>query len=106
MLLAETFRMGGHATHDEREARDTFPADLFEQWGRRDPIGLYESWLLDRGGSGRGAREIEARPRRRSMPPTEALADRDRLPAPESALEGVYARERQPMEECYAIRRC
>ena len=24
----------------------TFPAELFEYWGKRDPIGLYESWLL------------------------------------------------------------
>src|SRR5207248_1020299 len=29
LLVAQTFRMGGHATHDEREARDTFPRDLF-----------------------------------------------------------------------------
>jgi TPP-dependent pyruvate/acetoin dehydrogenase alpha subunit len=40
LMLAETFRMGGHATHDEAEARATFAAELFESWGRRDPIGL------------------------------------------------------------------
>src|SRR3989449_9188105 len=45
LLVAETFRMGGHATHDEREARDTFPAALFEHWGKRDPIGMYEEYL-------------------------------------------------------------
>src|SRR5207245_9539295 len=28
MLVAETFRMGGHATHDEREARATLPDEL------------------------------------------------------------------------------
>ncbi|HUF11700.1 MAG TPA: thiamine pyrophosphate-dependent dehydrogenase E1 component subunit alpha, partial [Longimicrobiales bacterium] len=49
MLIVETFRMGGHATHDEREARETLPAELFAQWGRRDPIGLYEAWLEQRG---------------------------------------------------------
>ena len=48
-LAAETFRMGGHATHDVEEARRTFPAELFERWGRRDPIGLYEEFLA-RGG--------------------------------------------------------
>src|SRR5256886_3889053 len=42
MLIAETFRMGGHATHDEREARETFPDALFQTWGKRDPVGLYE----------------------------------------------------------------
>jgi TPP-dependent pyruvate/acetoin dehydrogenase alpha subunit len=45
MLIANTFRMGGHATHDEREARATFPADWFAEWGKRDPVGLYEEYL-------------------------------------------------------------
>jgi 2-oxoisovalerate dehydrogenase E1 component len=49
MVVARTFRMGGHATHDEREARTTFPPELFEWWGRRDPIGLYEEWLVGQG---------------------------------------------------------
>jgi len=45
-IAAETFRIGGHATHDVAEARRTFPAELFASWGRRDPIGLYEEALL------------------------------------------------------------
>jgi len=45
-IAAETFRMGGHATHDVAEARRTFPAELFAAWGKRDPIGLYEECLL------------------------------------------------------------
>ena len=45
-LAAETFRMGGHATHDEREARATFGDEQFRYWGRRDPIGLYEECLV------------------------------------------------------------
>jgi TPP-dependent pyruvate/acetoin dehydrogenase alpha subunit len=49
LLFAETFRIGGHATHDEAEARATFPAELFAYWGRRDPIGLYEEYLAGRG---------------------------------------------------------
>lgn len=44
-LVANTFRMGGHATHDEREARETFPRELFAEWGRKDPVGLYEGVL-------------------------------------------------------------
>ena len=44
-LSAETFRMGGHATHDVREARELLPADLFEHWGGRDPIGQFEEFL-------------------------------------------------------------
>jgi len=45
MLTATTFRMGAHATHDEAEARALFPAETFAWWGRRDPIGMYETWL-------------------------------------------------------------
>src|SRR5262245_51001107 len=47
LLIADTFRMGGHATHDEREARETFDAALFKHWGKRDPIGLYETYLVE-----------------------------------------------------------
>jgi 2-oxoisovalerate dehydrogenase E1 component len=92
MLLAETFRMGGHATHDEREARATFPAELFEYWGKRDPIGLYESWLLQQSVPSAELESIEVKATATVEAATEeALVDRDRLPPPESALEGVYA---------------
>src|SRR2546422_377806 len=47
MLIADTFRMGGHATHDEREARATFDVSLFSYWGKRDPIGLFETYLIE-----------------------------------------------------------
>ncbi len=49
LIVAETFRMGGHATHDEREARDLFAPEVFEAWGKRDPIGVFEEYLLDLG---------------------------------------------------------
>jgi TPP-dependent pyruvate/acetoin dehydrogenase alpha subunit len=51
MILAETFRMGGHATHDEREARQMMSPDLFQRWGRRDPVGQYEEYLAHLGRS-------------------------------------------------------
>jgi TPP-dependent pyruvate/acetoin dehydrogenase alpha subunit len=47
LLIADTFRMGGHATHDEREARATFDSALFSHWGKRDPIGMYETYLIE-----------------------------------------------------------
>ncbi|MGB5527380.1 MAG: thiamine pyrophosphate-dependent dehydrogenase E1 component subunit alpha [Gemmatimonadota bacterium] len=49
MILAETFRMGGHATHDEREARQMMDPGLFQEWGRRDPVGQYEEYLAHLG---------------------------------------------------------
>src|SRR2546430_7471087 len=52
--------MGGHATHDEREARDTLPDELFKSWGKRDPIGLYEEYLKERGVAPQRLADIEA----------------------------------------------
>lgn len=46
LISTTTFRMGGHATHDEAEARANLPKALFEYWGARDPIGTYETWLV------------------------------------------------------------
>ncbi|MGH7658000.1 MAG: thiamine pyrophosphate-dependent dehydrogenase E1 component subunit alpha, partial [Gemmatimonadales bacterium] len=92
LLLAETFRMGGHATHDEREARATFPEELFQSWGRRDPIGMFEEYLKAEGVSGETLESIEKEMTARvERAAEEALRDRDRLPKPESALENVYA---------------
>ena len=94
MLVGDTFRMGGHATHDEREARETFPAEWFAAWGKRDPIGLYEE-RLKAGGIAAAALEaveadVEAEVARAEQA---ALESRDgRAPAPASAVEGVYAR--------------
>jgi len=61
LIVVDTFRMGGHATHDEAEARRTFAPDLFESWGRRDPVGLYEEWLVGQGESRETLSEIELR---------------------------------------------
>ncbi|MEK6769394.1 MAG: thiamine pyrophosphate-dependent dehydrogenase E1 component subunit alpha, partial [Gemmatimonadota bacterium] len=93
MLVAETFRMGGHATHDEREARETFPAEWFERWGKRDPIGLFEEHLKKEGVSASTLGKIEARVEAEiGAAEAEALASREQaVPAPESALGGVYA---------------
>ena len=99
LLVVETFRMGGHATHDEAEARAAFDASLFEAWGRRDPIGLYEEHLVQRGiprdrlnaVEQRIAGEIDAAA-------DDVLQDRDaNIPAPDGAeYEGISAGIRQP----------
>jgi pyruvate dehydrogenase E1 component alpha subunit/2-oxoisovalerate dehydrogenase E1 component alpha subunit len=92
LLVAETFRMGGHATHDEREARDTFPPELFKTWGQRDPIGLYEEYLKEEGISAKvlGTVEVEIAEHVEGAA-AEALASREKMPAGETALGGVYA---------------
>jgi len=96
ILTANTFRMGGHATHDEGEARHLFDADLFASWGRRDPIGMYEAWLTSSGGI-EAARltEIEDRVTQEVESAAEtALASRGaRVVGPEDVSRGVYAEE-------------
>ncbi len=95
LLIAETFRMGGHATHDEREARETFPAELFKAWGKRDPIGLYEEYLKEEGIKAKQLGEIEADVTAQvAKAAEEAIASRDKMPKAESALDGVYANGR------------
>jgi pyruvate dehydrogenase E1 component alpha subunit/2-oxoisovalerate dehydrogenase E1 component alpha subunit len=98
LLVVDTFRMGGHATHDEAEARRTFPAELFEEWGRRDPIGLYEEHLAATGIDRSRLEAVEAE----VTDEVEAAAERVRaekdewLPEPSSAeLEG-FSEGRQP----------
>jgi TPP-dependent pyruvate/acetoin dehydrogenase alpha subunit len=92
LLVAETFRMGGHATHDEREARETLPDELFKSWGKRDPIGLYEEYLTQRGISPTRLADIEADITAEvERAAEEALQSRDRMPAGAAALAGVYA---------------
>ncbi|MGQ0562403.1 MAG: thiamine pyrophosphate-dependent dehydrogenase E1 component subunit alpha [Gemmatimonadota bacterium] len=99
LMLATTFRMGGHATHDEAEARRTFPAELFGHWGRRDPIGLYEEWLVERGFARAALADIESRVIAEVDRATDAVAaERTRvMPEPASAeLPGISAGVRQP----------
>jgi pyruvate dehydrogenase E1 component alpha subunit/2-oxoisovalerate dehydrogenase E1 component alpha subunit len=98
LLIAQTFRMGGHATHDEAEARRTFDAEMFSQWGRRDPIALFEEHLADEGVArstlGEIESEVEAEIERAE---SEALESRKlHMPQPESALVGVYAESAAP----------
>jgi TPP-dependent pyruvate/acetoin dehydrogenase alpha subunit len=99
LMLANTFRMGGHATHDEAEARRTFATDLFEYWGQRDPIALYEQYLMNRGIDRSALEAIEARVIDEVDTAAEkaAAARTSALPRPEAAeLEGISAGMRQP----------
>lgn len=99
LLIVETFRMGGHATHDEAEARETFDRSLFERWGKRDPIGLYEEYLVSRGATRAALNDIETRIEQEMEAASErAVASRDTaMPAAASAeYDGVSAGARQP----------
>lgn len=114
-IAAETFRMGGHATHDVREARRTLAPELFRDWGRRDPIGLYEEYLVglewelgDESGASREERNRMALERIEAAviaevdaAAEEALRSRtDLMPEPSTASAGCYA-EADPARPWY-----
>jgi len=44
LIESVTLRMEGHAVHDDASY---VPRELFEEWGRRDPIERYYRWLLE-----------------------------------------------------------
>ncbi len=113
ILTAHTFRMGGHATHDEAEARALFSPEQFRHWGLRDPIGTFEAYLVEDGPAldGRSRRAGARRDANRSVlekaearvleeverAEREALESRkSRMPDPADALLGVYAAAAEP----------
>jgi TPP-dependent pyruvate/acetoin dehydrogenase alpha subunit len=88
LVEAITYRMKGHAEHDNQEY---VPKQELEAWIRRDPIEAYARELEE---SGLVAREELAAIDRAISGEVEHqadLADKDPYPAPECALEGVYA---------------
>jgi TPP-dependent pyruvate/acetoin dehydrogenase alpha subunit len=93
LLVAETFRMGGHATHDEREARALFSPEIFQHWGQREPIGMYEAWLEGEGIGREVLERIEAEVTAEvDAAAEEALKSREgAMPVSETAERGVYA---------------
>ena len=100
IVLARTFRLGGHATHDEAEARRLFDADIFAEWGKRDPIGCYEEWLKAHPSLiGGGAPKKLARWEEEVAAEVEAAAENslksrtDAPPEPDAMLADLYASE-------------
>lgn len=94
IIVARTFRMGGHATHDEREARALFDDAVYAHWGKRDPVGCYETWLVEARKIDRARLEaIEAEVDAAiDAAAREALAGRGtREPDPATVTDGVYA---------------
>lgn len=100
VVTARTFRMGGHATHDEGESRAILPPGEFVHWGKRDPIGMYESYLAElplelapsrsnREALERAEAEVEAEIAEAERA---ALESRERhKPDPTTQMEGVLA---------------
>jgi TPP-dependent pyruvate/acetoin dehydrogenase alpha subunit len=88
LLEVKTFRMKGHAEHDDASY---VPKELFEQWKAKDPIDRFERHLLGESLATQGELdEIVARIQAELDAEVDfALASP--MPSPERAHEGVYA---------------
>ncbi len=88
LIECKTFRMCGHSEHD-----DAFyvPREKFKEWGKKDPIAIYEEYLERKGVlDEESKRKIELRVDREVKEGSE-VAEKSALPSPHEVLEGVYA---------------
>jgi TPP-dependent pyruvate/acetoin dehydrogenase alpha subunit len=88
LLEAKTFRMKGHAEHDDA---GYVPKELFEEWKKKDPIDRFERHLVATGLASEAELAAVA-----SRIDAELIAEVDMalaspMPPPERAFEGVYA---------------
>jgi TPP-dependent pyruvate/acetoin dehydrogenase alpha subunit len=88
IVEAVTMRMHGHAEHDPA---DYVPREMLEEWGRKDPVELYEQVLLSSGVLDADAvKQIRESARQRAIDARKkALADP--MPDPSNVEDGVYA---------------
>ena len=92
LVEAVTYRMKGHAEHDNQEY---VPKQELEAWIRRDPIEAHARALQEEGLATREELAAVDRELSTEVERDADLADRDPFPAPERALEGVYAESRR-----------
>lgn len=88
LLEATTMRMHGHAEHDPA---DYVPPAMFDEWGTKDPVELFEKVLLDKKViDSAKVEEIRQAARQRAIDARkQALADP--MPDPATIEDGVYA---------------
>ncbi|HEV7672525.1 MAG TPA: thiamine pyrophosphate-dependent dehydrogenase E1 component subunit alpha [Thermoanaerobaculia bacterium] len=87
LIEAKTFRMKGHAEHDDA---GYVPPELFEEWRKKDPIDRFERHLLGLGlATPEDLQKIVAEIDR-GLDAEVDFALASPMPPPERALEGVY----------------
>jgi TPP-dependent pyruvate/acetoin dehydrogenase alpha subunit len=86
-IEAKSFRMRGHAAHDNQSY---VPKELLNQWRRRDPIDQFEKYLVDQKVATREEIEKVIRKVEEVVDEDVAWAESQPPPSPESARGGVY----------------
>ena len=87
MVVAETYRMLGHAQHDPQPY---VPREELERWRERDPLDRFGSYLVEHGfASEEGLEELREEVRREVDRAAEHAVEAP-MPAAEEARSGVY----------------
>jgi TPP-dependent pyruvate/acetoin dehydrogenase alpha subunit len=92
-IEAKTFRMRGHAAHDNQSY---VAKELLEQWRRRDPIEYLEKEMLNKGLATEAEIEEVKDRVNRALDEDLAWSEGQPPPAPEEAVGGVYADSTRP----------
>jgi TPP-dependent pyruvate/acetoin dehydrogenase alpha subunit len=87
MIEVKTFRMKGHAEHDDA---GYVPKELLEQWRQRDPIDRFERHLLAHGLAAQEDLDAIVAGIQERLDADLDFALASPLPPPERAEEGVY----------------
>ena len=88
LLEVKTFRMKGHAEHDNQAY---VPPELIEQWKAKDPLARFERALLEMGAGSQ--QEFDAIQQRVKLELDAAVdeAERSPMPDPQTAIKGLFA---------------
>jgi pyruvate dehydrogenase E1 component alpha subunit len=94
LIECHTMRMHGHGAHDDMSY---VPPDVLEEWERRDPIDAYAARLVAREGFERDEIEALRESVRVQVDECARQALESPLPDPDTALDGVFADEFEPL---------
>ncbi|MEA2325066.1 MAG: hypothetical protein QOE68_25 [Thermoanaerobaculia bacterium] len=88
LIEAKTFRMKGHAEHDNQSY---VPQSLIEEWSVKDPVVRFEKTLVDAGIATTADFEMNQSRAKREVDAATDEAERSPMPNPEEAAMGLFA---------------
>ena len=88
LLEVKTFRMKGHAEHDNAAY---VPPELIEEWKAKDPLPRFERVLVEMGFATREDLEAIQQRVKKEVDAATDEAERSPMPNPEEATRGLYA---------------
>jgi TPP-dependent pyruvate/acetoin dehydrogenase alpha subunit len=99
LIEAVTMRMHGHGAHDDMSY---VPPEMFEEWGRRDPIDTYAKRLVAEHGFSADELEGLRAEVKEHVDECARKALESPMPEPAAAFEGVFADATTPLGDGHA----